>query len=130
MLTSFTSYNFLIFVSLDYTEFNVLANSNGFVDFYQILYHTSLNVITRMCKDSVRFINYFENRNGNTYMSCKIFMHFWIIVHLYIKFGFNESNTTKVKAIDFNLFFKDGNFIYFVNGVEPLLHLFDVVYNI
>ena len=64
MLKSLTSYDFLIFVSLDYTEFNVLANSNGFVDFYSILYHTSLNDNTCMCKDLVCFINYFEDRNG------------------------------------------------------------------
>ena len=34
----------LLFVSVDYTEFNVLANSNGSVEFFKILYYTSLNV--------------------------------------------------------------------------------------
>ena len=33
MLKSITSYDFLLFVSIDYTEFNFLANSNGLVDF-------------------------------------------------------------------------------------------------
>ena len=64
MLKWFTSYEFLIFVSLDYIEFNAVANSNSLVNFNQILYHTSLNVIACMCKDLVCFINYFENRNG------------------------------------------------------------------
>ena len=64
MLKSITSYDFLLFVSIDYTEFNVLAISNGLVDFYKIMYDTSLNVITCMCEDSVRFINYVENGNG------------------------------------------------------------------
>ena len=62
MLKSSTSYDFLSFVSIEYIEFNVLANSNDLVDFYKILYHTSLNVITCMCEDSVRFTNYIENR--------------------------------------------------------------------
>ena len=62
-LKLFTSYDFLIFVSLNYT-FNVLANLNSLVDFYQILYHTFLNVITCMCKDLVSLVNYFKNRNG------------------------------------------------------------------
>ena len=64
MLKSFTSYDFLIFVSFDYTEFNAVTNSDGLVNFNQILYHTSLNVIACMCKDLVHFINYFGNTNG------------------------------------------------------------------
>ena len=66
MLKLFTNYDFLIFLSLDYTEFNILANSNGLFDFnriYQISYHRSPNLITCMCNDLVRFINYVENRN-------------------------------------------------------------------
>ena len=62
MLKSFTSYEFLIFVSVDYIEFNVLANSNGLVDFNQFFKHARLYGVTRMYKDSVPFINYFENR--------------------------------------------------------------------
>ena len=60
MLKSFPSYDFLIFVSLDYTEFNIVAISKGVVDFNQILYPTSLNAFTCMCKDLVRFINKFN----------------------------------------------------------------------
>ena len=52
MLKSFTSYDLFF----NCTEFNVLANPNGLADFHQILYHTSLNSITCMCKDLARFI--------------------------------------------------------------------------
>ena len=37
-----------IFVNLEYTKFDVLAKSTGFVEFHQIFYYTSLNVITCM----------------------------------------------------------------------------------
>ena len=57
MLKSFPSYDFLIFVSLDYTELNILAKSNGLVDIYKHFYYTSLNVITCMCKHLFRLIN-------------------------------------------------------------------------
>ena len=63
MLKSFTIYDLLIFVILDYTEFDVLANSNGLVDYYLILYHASLIVSTCLCEDLARFINYFGNRD-------------------------------------------------------------------
>ena len=64
MFKLFTSYDFLIFVSLDYSALNVLENLNGLVDFYSILYHSSLNVITCMCKDLISLTNYFEHKNG------------------------------------------------------------------
>ena len=64
MLQSFTDYELLIFLSLNYTELNVLENPNGSIDFYQILYHTFSNVIRCMYEDLARFIDYFKNRDG------------------------------------------------------------------
>ena len=64
MRKSFASYDLLIFVNFNYTEFNVLENPNDLIDSDQILYHTFLNVLTYKCEDLIRFINSFKNRNG------------------------------------------------------------------
>ena len=66
MFNLFTSYDFLIFVSLNYTTFHVIANLNGLVDFYRIVYPTSLNVTACICQDLVSLSNYFEIETENT----------------------------------------------------------------